>query len=81
MDPWWSCGAQLLMAPERLRFRSLFLYFDLEKGISVAGLIQSVSQAPWPGLSAWVDAGQWVVVGGIAPLPCPKPSFPQPIST
>jgi hypothetical protein len=23
------------MAPERLRFRSLFLYFDLEKGISV----------------------------------------------
>ena len=39
------------------------------------GLIQSVSQASWPGLSAWVE------VGGIAPFPCPKPLFPQLIST
>jgi type I restriction enzyme M protein len=39
------------------------------------GLIQSVSQAPWPGLSAWVE------VGGIAPFPCPKPLSPQLIST
>jgi hypothetical protein len=40
-----------------------------------AGLIQSVSQALWPGLPAWVE------VGGIAPLLCPKPLFPQSIST
>ena len=39
------------------------------------GLIQSVSQAPWPGLSAWAE------VGGMAPVPCPKPHFLQPIST
>ena len=40
-----------------------------------AGLIQSVSQAPWPGLSAWVE------VGGIALFLCPKPHFLPPIST
>ena len=39
------------------------------------GLNQSVSQAPWLKLSAWVE------VGGIAPLPCPKSPLPQPIST
>jgi hypothetical protein len=39
------------------------------------GLIQCVSQPPWPGLSAWVE------VGGIALFLCPKPHFPQPIST
>ena len=41
----------------------------------MAGLIQSVSQVPWPGLSAWVEVGE------IAPFPCPKSRFPQPIST
>jgi len=40
-----------------------------------AGLIQSVSQVPWAGLSAWVE------VGGIAPFPCPTSLFPQSIST
>ena len=39
------------------------------------GLIQSVSQAPWLWLPAWVE------VGGIALFLCPKPLFPQPIST
>jgi hypothetical protein len=39
-----------------------------------AGLIHSVSQVPWPGLSAWVE------VGGIALFPCPKSRFQQPIS-
>jgi site-specific recombinase XerD len=24
MDPWWSCGAQLLMAPERLLINSVY---------------------------------------------------------
>ena len=42
---------------------------------SQAGLIQSVSQAPWLWLPAWVE------VGGIALFLCPKPLFPQPIST
>jgi hypothetical protein len=42
---------------------------------STPGLIQSVSQAPWPGLSA---SGE---VGGIASSLCPKPFLPQPIST
>lgn len=40
-----------------------------------AGLIQSVSHSPWPGLSASVE------VGGTATLLCPKPFLPQPIST
>ena len=40
-----------------------------------SGLIKRVSQAPWPGLSAWVE------LGGIAPFPCPKSRFPHPIST
>jgi len=39
------------------------------------GLIQSVSQAHWPLLSAWVE------VGGVASLLCPKALLPQPIST
>ena len=39
------------------------------------GLIQSLSQASLPGLSAWVE------VGGIAPSLCLKASPPQPIST
>jgi hypothetical protein len=39
-----------------------------------AGLIQSVSQALFPGLRAWVE------VGGIAPSQCPKAFLPQPIS-
>jgi hypothetical protein len=40
-----------------------------------SGLIQGLSQAPWSGLSAWVE------VGGIAPCPCPKPLLPPRIST
>jgi len=40
-----------------------------------SGLIQSVSQAPWPGLPAWGE------VGGIASSQCLKPLLPQPIST
>jgi hypothetical protein len=39
------------------------------------GLIQSVSQVSWPGLSAWVE------VGGIALFLCSKAFLPQPIST
>ncbi len=42
---------------------------------ALPGLIQSVSQAPWPGLSA---SGE---VGEIASSLCPKPFLPQPIST
>ena len=38
------------------------------------GVIQSVSQAPWPGLSASVEAG------GTASSQCPIPLLPQPIS-
>jgi hypothetical protein len=48
---------------------------DITALLAMAGLIQSVSQAPWPGLSAWVE------VGGIALFLCPKPHFPLPIST
>jgi len=42
---------------------------------SRAGLTESVSQALWLRLPAWVE------VGGIAPSPCPKPHCLQPIST
>jgi hypothetical protein len=42
---------------------------------SPPGLIQGVSQAPWPGLSASVE------VGGTATHLCPKAPLPQPIST
>ena len=40
-----------------------------------SGLIQGVSQAPWPWMSAWV------VVGGIAPFQCLKPHLQHSIST
>jgi len=39
------------------------------------GLIQSVSQAPWPWLPAWVE------VSGLAPALCLKPLLLQLIST
>jgi hypothetical protein len=38
------------------------------------GLIQSVSQVLWSGLSAWVE------LSGLAPALCLKPLLPQPIS-
>jgi hypothetical protein len=41
----------------------------------MAGLIQSLSQAFLPGLSAWVE------VGGIASSLCSTAFLPQPIST
>jgi hypothetical protein len=44
-------------------------------GATLAGLMQRVSQAPWPGLPAWGE------VGGIASSLCLKPLLPQPIST
>ena len=47
---------------------------NLEDG-PTAGLIQGVSQAPLPGLSASVE------VGATATLLCPKAPLPQPIST
>jgi hypothetical protein len=40
-----------------------------------AGLIQSLSQGPLPGLSAWVE------VGGVAPSLCSTAPPLQPIST
>jgi hypothetical protein len=43
--------------------------------LGLAGLIQSVSQAPWPQL------GPWAELGGLALALCLTPPLLQPIST
>jgi hypothetical protein len=58
--------------PFQLAFGALH---SQQRLFSDAGLIQSLSQATLPGLSAWAE------VGGIAPSLCSTALLPQPMST